>query len=228
MKHPVPAVLLLLVGAALLRITLFGDVALRYVQEPLRPYLAVTGAVLILAAALSRVRDGRGDGHGPPRTAWLLVPPALALLCWAPPALGSYTAARNNPKIVADYDHFDPLPTHGAVHLSLTEFTARVQQEEAQSLRGRTVVLSGFVTPRTDGAWDLSRLLVSCCAADSQSLTVRMHGIHSPAADTWVTVTGTWHPSGTLGTTSAAVALNVDSLQRIPEPKRPYVDRPPA
>ncbi|MCP3819999.1 TIGR03943 family protein [Streptomyces sp. A3M-1-3] len=170
---------------------------------------------------------GHDHTHGP-RVAWLLLPPALALLFFAPPALGSYTAARDSPKIVEKYARFEPLPAQGPVPLSLSEFTARAQQDEEQSLKGRTVITEGFVTPGKNGTWNLTRLLVSCCAADSQSLTIRMYGVRAPDADTWVRVTGTWHPGGTLGTASAAVALDVTALQRIPQPAIPYRDAVPA
>ncbi|WP_244283090.1 TIGR03943 family putative permease subunit [Streptomyces flavidovirens] len=248
--------LLLLTGAAILRVSLFSDICLRYVKEGLQPFLIASGFVLVcfgLVGALGtsgELRHGlrfimrrestssapagtapAHDGHDHadvPGIAWLLAAPALVLLMFAPPALGSYTAARDSPKVVEVYDHFKRLPAQGPVPLSLTEFTARVQQDRAKSLGGRTVVLSGFVTPGKNGTWDLTRLLVACCAADSQSLTVTMHGVPAPPPDTWVKVTGTWHPSGALGTASAALALDVRSLERIPQPLSPYKDRPPS
>ncbi|MFJ8077603.1 TIGR03943 family putative permease subunit [Streptomyces sp. NPDC096176] len=251
MRRTFQPLLLLLTGAGVLRVSLFSDISLRYVKEGLQPFLVASGIVLCALGLIGARRDGLplpgrcqgNDGppadasvesahghdhlHGP-RIAWLLLPPALALLLFAPPALGSYTATRDNPKIVEDYERFDPLPAHGPAALSLTEFIARLQQEEQQSLKNRTVALQGFVTPHRDGSWELSRLLVSCCAADSQSLTVTMHGVKAPPRDTWVKVTGTWHPRGTLGTTSAALALDVDTIQTIPEPPTPYIDRAPA
>lgn len=111
--------LLLLTGGAVLRISLFSELYLRYVQVGLRPYLVVSGVVLVVlgvvaAAAVARgsgedehehehdqAQDhddhghshshGHGYGHGP-RIAWLLTLPALALLLFPPPALGSYSA----------------------------------------------------------------------------------------------------------------------------------------
>ncbi|MEU6485418.1 TIGR03943 family protein [Streptomyces sp. NPDC046887] len=173
--------------------------------------------------------DGCGHHHGHaqgPRIAWLLALPALTLLLFAPPALGSYTASRDSASIVAEVERFEALPP-GAAPLALAEFIARVQQDEKKSLAGRTVVMQGFVTPRTDGAWDLSRLLVACCAADSQSLTVTVHGMPAPPADSWVRVSGTWHPEGTLGTPGAALALDATEVRPIPEPRLPYLDRAP-
>lgn len=222
---------------------------LRMPAEGLQPFLVASGIVLCAAGLIGARRDGlpflgrhQGQGlhsdaalsseHGHdhsrgPRIAWLLVPPALVLLLFAPPALGSYTATRDNPKIVEDYERFEPLPAHGPAPLSLTEFIARAQQDDKQSLQGRTVLMQGFVAPGKGGTWDLTRLLVACCAADSQSLTVTMHGVTAPPADTWVKVTGRWHPGGVLGTTSAALALDVATIQRIPEPRIPYIDRAP-
>lgn len=249
LKRTLQAGLLLLTGAGVLRVSLFSDIVLRYVKAGLQPYVIASGVCLMALGLIGAVRDrpgrdgaaedepghqhghehehGHDHSHGP-RIAWLLLLPALTLLFYAPPALGSYTAARDNAKVVEDYDRFDPLPAHGPAPLSLTEFIARTQQDDHQALKDRNVLLSGFVTPGKNGTWDLTRLLVACCAADSQSLTVAMHGVEAPPADTWVKVTGTWHPQGTLGTPSAALALDVTSLQKIPQPPSPYLDRAPA
>ncbi|MFI2347819.1 TIGR03943 family putative permease subunit [Streptomyces sp. NPDC019443] len=252
MKRTVQAALLLLTGAGVLRVSLFSDICLRYVKEGMQPFLIVSGVALVSLGLIGAVRDGFPfterrrsvdahlgeatlvhDGHGHdhshgPGIAWLLLLPTLALLFFAPPALGSYTAARDNAKAVEDYSRFEPLPPRGPAPLSLTEFIARAQQDDRQSLKGRSVLLAGFVTPGENGTWDLTRLLVACCAADSQSLTVTMHGVKAPPADAWVKVTGTWHPAGTLGTASAGLALDVTSLQRIRQPPNPYLDRAPA
>ncbi|TQK45167.1 putative repeat protein (TIGR03943 family) [Streptomyces sp. SLBN-118] len=251
MRRTFQPLLLLLTGAGLLRVSLFSDIGLRYVKEGLQPFLVASGITLCALGLIGARRDGlpllgrrqehaspQSDGgtqsehghdhsHGP-RIAWLLLLPALALLLFAPPALGSYTAARDNPKIVEDYERFEPLAAHGPAPLSLTEFIARAQQDDKQSLKGRTVLMQGFVTPGPDGTWDLTRLLVACCAADAQSLTVTVHGAKAPPADAWVKVTGTWHPRGALGTYSAALALDVATIERIPEPPVPYIDRAPA
>jgi uncharacterized repeat protein (TIGR03943 family) len=253
-KRTVQAALLLLTGAGVLRVSLFSDICLRYVKEGLQPFLIVSGIALVSLGLIGAVRDGlpfpgrrrsvgahlgdatlvhdgREHGHDHshgPRIAWLLLLPTLALLFFAPPALGSYTAARDNAKAVEDYSRFEPLPSRGPAPLSLTEFIARAQQDDKQSLKGRSVLLAGFVTPGKNGTWDLTRLLVACCAADSQSLTVTVHGVKAPPADTWVKVTGTWHPDGTLGTASAGLALDATSLQRTPQPPSPYLDRAPA
>ncbi|MFJ9741176.1 TIGR03943 family putative permease subunit [Streptomyces sp. NPDC101166] len=179
--------------------------------------------------------DGEGahghDHSGVPRVAWLLFLPALSLLFYAPPALGSYTAAREAPKAVAvvDEDGFDPLPATSPLPITLTDFTQRVQQDAKRAIKGRTVRMTGFVTPAGDGreGWYLTRILLSCCAADAQSVKVRVYGVRAPKADAWVTVTGTWHAEGALGTPSAAVALDARGVEKVERPTNGYTDALP-
>ncbi|MFF8195064.1 TIGR03943 family putative permease subunit [Streptomyces bobili] len=242
MRRFVQVGLLVLSGVGLLRTSLFTEAYLRYVKEGMRPLLIASGVLLILlglAEAWSAWRsagrpetDGDGHGHdhsGVPRVAWLLFLPALSLLFYAPPALGSYTASREAPKAVAVVaeDGFDPLPATSPLPITLTDFTQRVQQDEARSIEGRTVRMTGFVTPADGGGWYLTRIMLSCCAADAQSVKVRVYGVEAPKADTWVTVTGTWHTQGTLGTSSAAVALDGRTVGKIERPVNGYTDALP-
>ncbi|MEU0676091.1 TIGR03943 family protein [Streptomyces sp. NPDC006172] len=171
------------------------------------------------------------DHSGVPKVAWLLFLPALSLLFYAPPALGSYTAARETPKAVAvvDEDGFDPLPATSPLPITLTDFTQRVQQDTKRAIKGRTVRMTGFVTPAGDGggSWYLTRILLSCCAADAQSVKVRVYGVQAPKADSWVTVTGAWHAEGALGTSSAAVALDARGVEKVERPTNGYTDALP-
>ncbi|MFF5438114.1 TIGR03943 family putative permease subunit [Streptomyces achromogenes] len=252
MKRAVQNLLPALVGAGLLHTALFTDLYLRYVKAGLRPLLIASGAVLLLLALTAAVTpagrrpaghaDGQGHGHadghghdqadghghdhtGTPRVAWLLLLPALGLLCYAPPALGAYTAARANDKPVAVQRGFGPLPATSPLPLTLTEFTKRVRQDRGLAIEGRTVRLTGFVTPAgRDGGWYLTRIVFSCCAADSQTVRVRMYGTPAPPADTWLAVTGTWHPRGTLGTATAQAALDVRDARPIAPPVNAYTD----
>ncbi|MEU6671415.1 TIGR03943 family protein [Streptomyces sp. NPDC046727] len=175
---------------------------------------------------------GHGPGHahghdhtGTPRVAWLLFLPALSLLFYAPPALGAYTAARANAKPVAvQKKRFDPLPATSPLPLTLTDFTKRVQQDPSRAITGRTVRLTGFVTPAGADGWYLTRIIFTCCAADSQTVKVRMYGTEAPPADTWLAVTGTWHPRGTLGTRTAEAALDVRDATPVAQPVNAYTD----
>ena len=235
MRRHVQAALLVLTGLGLLHASLFTDLCLRYVKEGQRPLLIASGALLVLlglaGAVLDRaeaVDDGHAHGHdhsAVPRVAWLLCLPVLSLLFHAPPALGAYTASRTHDKAVKKEQHFDPLPATSPLPMTLSDFTARVQQDPEQAIRSRSIRMTGFVTPAgRGGGWYLTRIIFTCCAADSQSVKVRVFGIPAPPADTWLAVDGTWHPGGTLGTKSAPAALDVHHTARIAPPINAYTD----
>ncbi|MFF3847263.1 TIGR03943 family putative permease subunit [Streptomyces sp. NPDC002328] len=257
MRRYGPALLLLLTGGAVLRVTLFGDLYLRYVQAGLRPYLIVSGALLVVLAVATAVLrrtaaeqddehehghghehgheherengsedDGHGHVHHPagPRVAWLLALPALALLLFPPPALGSYSADREAARRAAQgVGAFPALPAGDPVELSVAEFSSRAVYDSGRSLTGRTVRMTGFVT-RGDGAlWYVTRLAVSCCAADAVTGKVEIRGADALPVDTWVTVTGVWRPEGALGSDAAwPPVLDAATVTRVAQPADPY------
>ncbi|MER7894691.1 TIGR03943 family protein [Streptomyces sp. NPDC096046] len=248
MRRYGPAVLLALVGAAILRVSLFGELYLRYVQAGLRPYLVISGVALVLLAVVVAVltRGAETDegveadegapeaathehGHGAagPRVAWFLTLPALALLLFPPPALGSYSAQREaDRRAIQGVGTFPALPAGDPVDLGLGEFGSRAVYDSGRSLHGRTVRLTGFVTRDDDGTWYVTRLLVSCCAADATSAKAEVRGAQAPPVDTWVTVTGRWHPEGSLGSDEAwPPVVDVLSVRRVPQPDSPYERR---
>ncbi|WP_216591468.1 TIGR03943 family putative permease subunit [Streptomyces brasiliscabiei] len=242
MRRHGPTVLLLLSGAAILRVSLFGELYLRYVQPGLRPFLIVSGALLVLlglAAGTRTLRAADHDGdasdnghaheHGPagPRVARLLAVPALVLLLFPPPALGSYSADREAAAYAArGVGAFPALPKGDPVTLTLGEFSSRAVYDSERSLKGRTVRMTGFVTHGDDGTWYLTRLLVSCCAADASPYKVEIRDADAPVTGTWVTVTGTWHPEGAPGSEQARPpVLDAGSVKRVAEPENPYEKR---
>jgi uncharacterized repeat protein (TIGR03943 family) len=243
-----PALLLVLVGAAVLRISAFSELYLRYVQVGLRPYLIVSGAALVLLGIAMAVvrRDDRDDGHGDagddvgdgddgghqhhghgPRVAWLLTLPALALLLFPPPALGSYSAEREAAQRAAQgVGTFPALAAGDPVEIEVGEFASRAIYDSGRSLKGRTVRMTGFVTHGDDGTWYVTRLLVSCCAADATTSKVEIRGADALPVDTWVTVTGVWHPKGKLGTDGAwPPVLDAASVKQVKQPADPYEKR---
>ncbi|MFF5012443.1 TIGR03943 family putative permease subunit [Streptomyces sp. NPDC001165] len=244
MKRLLQPLLLVLCGLGLLHVSLFTDLYLRYVKEGMRPLLIASGAVLLLLGLAGALLDkqkeeadedeeghgGHGHDHsGMPRIAWLLLLPALSLLFYAPPALGAYTASRQPPKAVPEESDFDPLPATSPLPMTLSDFTSRVRQDrDDQDIKGRSILMTGFVTPGgPDGSWDLTRVVLNCCAADAQSVKVRIYGSPALSANTWVTVTGTWHPGGRLGTRSAPVALDARTVKEVPRPWNAYQDSLP-
>ncbi|MDX3695659.1 TIGR03943 family protein [Streptomyces europaeiscabiei] len=252
MRRYGPALVLILCGAAVLRITLFSELYLRYVQPGLRLYLIASGGLLLalgLAAALVVARSRRADeedaevaqhahderhqdhSHGHdhthgPRVAWLLTVPALALLLFPPPALGSYSAERAAAEYAAQgIGWFPALPKGDPVELTLAEFTSRAMYDSGRTMKGRTIRMTGFVTKDGD-TWYVTRLLISCCAADARPDKIEIRRIDAPPTDAWVTVTGTWHPKGRLGSEEAwPPVLDGTSAKRVPQPENPYEKR---
>jgi uncharacterized repeat protein (TIGR03943 family) len=230
MRKDAQAVLLLLVGGTLLKISI-GGTYVRYVKPGLLPLLVIAGGVLIVVAlatlwqvirrplrilitgggahakAGAHFAPDDGDesdepvpghdahGHGEPRIGWLLLVPALALLLFAPPALGSYQASRNGTALSSQADSdFAPLPEGDPVRVSLLEYASRAVFDQGRSLSGRRVALTGFIIAGPDGQPYLARLVVACCAADARPIKVGLAGDVPPdlKPDQWIEVVGTY------------------------------------
>ncbi|MFF1304502.1 hypothetical protein [Streptomyces sp. NPDC058307] len=74
----------------------------------------------------------------------------------------------------------------------------------------------------------LTRLLVTCCAADATTSRVEVRGAAggAPPVDTWVTVTGTWHPRGEPGTDGAwPPVVHASAVRHGRQPADPYGKR---
>lgn len=249
MRRDVQAVILILVGGAVLRISI-GDTFLNYVKEGMKPWLIVSGAILVVLGVLALIdvirtsrsgesevasepegdhgeadiarEHGHGHGHGP-RAAWLLLLPVLAIFLVAPPALGAYAAARDTTNAVQPREATaPPLPAGDPVDLSVSAYVGRAVWDDGLSLEGRTVRMTGFVTPNPEGGWWLTRLALACCAADAIASKAQVLETPDLPADTWVTVTGRWVPGGGTKSAKAIPLLVVDSLEQVPQPKNPY------
>jgi uncharacterized repeat protein (TIGR03943 family) len=192
-------VLLLLLGGALVRIAADG-VCLRYIKPGLRPWLLVAGVVIVLLAGLALWRDLRprsgDDGHWHQhgfRSTWLLVVPVLAIFLVAPPALGADSVLRfaGHAAGPARPSALPPLPSGAVVSLGLSEFVTRAVWDTSDSLRGRTVRLTGFVVHGPGGVY-LARLVITCCAADATPMRVLLVGAAGAALpdNQWVQVDG--------------------------------------
>jgi uncharacterized repeat protein (TIGR03943 family) len=201
-----------LLGGVTLRVAL-TDAHLAYVQPVFRPFLLAAAVVLLVlgGAGVVRARPARrapdphdghgheGHGHGGPRVVWLLVAPVAVLLLVAPPALGSFTAARQPQQVVAEEPVAVGLgpddPGQEYRTLPLSAYAIRALAEDTSAFEGRQVRLTGFVTPREGGGWYVSRIQIQCCAADAVAFTVVVDGPQGDlAADQWVDVVGTWAP----------------------------------
>jgi uncharacterized repeat protein (TIGR03943 family) len=232
---------MLLFGGAIVKATV-TDMFLRYVKAGLRPFLLGAGLLLIAAAVMTiwyELRghkkdeheehdDGHGHAHHEPRVGWLLLLPVLALLLVAPPALGSYTAGQAGSVAAAPAGGSDypPLPAGDPVSLGLLDYASRAVFDGGKSLTGRTVRVSGFITPGPDGQPMLARIVLTCCAADGRPIKVGLTGgpVVDVPADTWVQVDGVYSTKvGKDPVNKVDVAyLEVKSWQQISEPAQPY------
>ncbi|GGK76127.1 TIGR03943 family putative permease subunit [Mangrovihabitans endophyticus] len=243
------AVIMLLFGGAIVKATL-TDVFLRYVKEGMRPFLLGAGLLLVAAAAMTiwydlragaaapaaehderendeLEHDEHGHGHHEPTVGWLLVLPVLGLLLVAPPALGSYTAGQAGTVTAAASDSDYPsLPPGDPAPISLLDYASRAIFDDGRSITGRTLRLTGFVTPGPDGRPMLARIVLTCCAADGRPIKVGLTGdtVVDAAPDSWIEVVGVYSSlRGKDPVNQADVAfVEVRSWQQISEPKQPY------
>lgn len=231
--------LLLFVGLMVLQVGV-TDLHLRYVKPEMQPLLLVAGMVLaglgargLLVLRREAAHAGEapaGDEHGhhhQPRTAWLLVLPLVVLALVAPPSLGAFAASRSGPTVIDEPSQALPplaAPTDGAVTLGLGEYYTRAMYD-AESLSGATVRLTGFVVPLRD-RWTITRMKLSCCAADGRPLKVVAAGDaarQAPPTDAWVEVIGTLSPPQEVrGVDGPQIAIEVDRVRPVPEPTQTY------
>jgi uncharacterized repeat protein (TIGR03943 family) len=164
-------------------------------------------------------------GHGGPRVAWLLVLPVFAVFLIGPPALGSYAAGRGGTS-VAKQSEYAPLPAGDPVPLAVLDYASRAVWDRGASLTDRRVRVTGFVSPRPGGGVYLTRMILTCCAADGRPVKVGLSG-EVPGgltADMWIEVTGRYDPRTDKDTTNAETIpyLEVESMRTVPQPKQPY------
>lgn len=239
MNRRAQAVVLSLVGAALLRAS-FAGTYLRYVKAGLRPLLLAAGVVLIAAAAATawyewrhaRAAQAQADryehdhhGHREPRIAWLLVVPLLALILVVPPALGSYTASRTGMGLTRPWG-FPDLPAANPLALSVTDYAGRAVFDHGRSLGGRQITLTGFITVDRNGRPYLTRMFLSCCAADAQPIKIAMTG-QLPAIlqpNVWFKVLGTYTSRQTKDPVNGAVIpfITIVQARSVPAPSDQY------
>lgn len=240
MRRDVQAIILLLMGGAVLRIT-WTDAYLNYVRDVMRPFLFISAALLLglgLLALIDAVRparkganvgadsdeieDAHDHNHGA-WSAWLLLLPVLAIFLIAPPALGAYTAAREETNAIPPAEaQAPPLPAGDPVTITLGDFVSRAVWDSGLTLEGREVQLTGFVTPNPAGGWWLARLSIACCAADAVSTKIQIDNAPEFPANTWVSVTGRWIPGGGTMSADAIPILAASSVEVVPAPRNPY------
>lgn len=258
MSRMAQGLMLLLLGGAVLRISAFSTAYLNYVKPGFRPFLIVAGAVVFVLGVITLVQEWRkphvpeaervrqaaehpgghdhdhGHGHGHdhsrgPRVAWLMCLPVFAIFLIAPPALGSFAAARDDvappppPREVVE--GYEPLRGDGPIAMPIGEFVGRAWGDPKRSLTGKQVRLTGFVVrSKKKDTWYVARMQLNCCAADAIALKVAVRGAPAPAENTWVEVTGTWIPpkSRELPMGTVPPELAATAVTEVPRPTEPY------
>jgi uncharacterized repeat protein (TIGR03943 family) len=208
----------------------------------LAPWLLITGLLLCGLGALGLAADFRpstdradpDEDHAVPGVAWLLMTPIVLLVLVAPPALGSYGVRGVTTRVAAPAGALRalPPPRDGAVELTLREYAQRVLFDRPAALDGTRLRLVGFVVPATaterrrlGAGFFLTRITLSCCAADGQPARVYIQTSQPQRADSWLAVEG--HAATTPARQSRAdadddVVLVSDVIRPIQQPLNPY------
>jgi uncharacterized repeat protein (TIGR03943 family) len=231
--------LLVIIGLIALTAAVNG-LYLNFVKPGLRIPLVFAGLVLVALGAYGLLMPTRprgtftdrgpqvGHDHGRgPRVGWLLVVPFLILGVVVPPPLGSFSAQQDSGQlrstaVAEDLAALDSGPE--PVPMSLGEYSARALFDEGKSLQGRRVRLTGFVSTVDHGTgWALTRMALSCCAADGYAIKVDVIGGERLPDDTWLEVVGTWQPTPADADPASALAvLRIEEMRTVKTPAQPY------
>jgi uncharacterized repeat protein (TIGR03943 family) len=234
-------VILVLLGGIIARISLTGDYR-NYVKPGLLPLLLIAAAILLAVGAATlwpelarstkahdRTVPDPSAGHEhehPPGVGWLLLVPVMALALLAPPPLGADAAANAGTALSAPTTDFPPLPDGDPVELTLLDYASRAVFDDGRSLADRRVQLTGFVTHGSAGETFLTRMVISCCAADARPIKVGLAGEVQDdlAADTWLRVVGRYTPTRATDEVNGAAIpyLEVVEVQSTTRPDDPY------
>ncbi|GII28465.1 TIGR03943 family protein [Planotetraspora mira] len=255
------SLILVLLGGAVLRVTVLSTTYVNYVKPGFRPFLIAAGAVVLVLGVVGLVQEWRkphvtetgpaqgdedtesgsthaaagdhGHHHGHDhsrvsRVAWLLCLPVFAIFLIAPPPLGAFAARSEEappPPPALPADAYVPLAADRATSMELGEFIGRAWGDSRHSLAGKKVTLTGFVVRSSKkDRWYVTRMQMSCCAADAIALKVAVLDAERPPDDTWVEVTGTWVAPKTDKIPNGTVApeLAATEVAEIPQPFEPY------
>lgn len=217
----------LLLTAAGLVVLGLASLVLRDEAAPTRPSarLHTHGPLAAGPAEIAAARRARGrhDHHAIPAVGALLCLPMLLVLVVTPPPLGAFAAARSDatvPRPPAG-TRYDPLPPGDPLPLAVHDYAVRATWDGGRTLAGRTVSLTGFVTPDDAGGWSVSRAVMTCCALDARSYLVHVDGDTTPrAAGAWVEVVGRFDPPAHPEEHTAG--LTAVTVRSVPQPADPY------
>jgi uncharacterized repeat protein (TIGR03943 family) len=109
---------------------------------------------------------------------------------------------------------------------TVRDLLAAVEQGEQDALTGRFLTLVGQCSPWSDGdsrRFDLYRMLVTCCIADAQAISIEVVSPTAAPLDygQWVRIGGVIRFDGSGGPTQPV--LHAAKIEKIPLPSRPYL-----
>lgn len=236
MRTTTQGMALFFLGIVLVRLAA-GDAYLSYVTPWMKWPVIVSGGFLVVLAVRPILGLGEQTGeqageqagedeHGVPAVTWLLLLPGLVVFTISPPALGAFLAERRADDAIsaAPVSTFAPLPAGDPVRIDLEELAWRSQVDDGDTLVGRQVRIDGFVSLDRDGGWYVTRLTISCCAADARVVRVGIDGVDGadvPPRDSWVRVDGTW-VEGTGTDRRNPPRIEVADLSAIEAPRQTY------
>jgi uncharacterized repeat protein (TIGR03943 family) len=199
-------------------------------------------AGLAAVAAIVAGSPGHAHDHAPaPRqqslwhrlNRWLvlavLVGAIVGMLVLPPSTLSS--TARQNRTLVTSGHALDATNTTALVggnsaSFSVKDWAALLREGGAGAVLGRKVDLTGYVLGQgNDNTFFVTRLLVSCCAVDSQPVGVPVYlpnWREQFAAGGWIAVKGTFVDESEREV-RFPTAIKISTIKKIDEPSQPYV-----
>jgi len=142
-----------------------------------------------------------------------------------PPALGSYAADRTG-TVLQPPPGLATLPAGDPLRLTVLDYATRAVYDHGHSLGGRRVEITGFITVGPRGAPYLTRMVLSCCAADAQPVKVGLSGQVPPALqpDMWFDVVGTYTDRQIKDDVNGGPIpfIEVSRANKVPAPHDPY------
>jgi putative membrane protein len=197
-----------------------------------RTYWVVTfGAIVLGVAAIAHAVTLRRTEPAPRPSVRevigyvALVAPLLAVLVVPAPELGSLAANRKNTggALTGVSSVVPPKPSADREISFLEIHFANGSKEFADAVGlvdGYEISLVGFVSRSAEtpeGAFDLTRFYVSCCAADAIPYSVVVVDAPDQELDTWIRV------SGHLELRGSTFVLVAEETEGVAEPKDPYL-----
>jgi uncharacterized repeat protein (TIGR03943 family) len=178
----------------------------------------VAAGVLIALAFWRLLTDDRSVGS---RAGWLVLAPVIAIAVVSPPALGALTANRAASAPPRPAAALPPLPDVVPVPIRVSDLVVRSYWDHGRSLRGHVVRVVGFVRATTERGFVLTRLVITCCAADAERNDVEISSDEpAPPRDTWIAVTGRF--GGMSSVNPFTPLLSAISIRPVDAPDDPY------